>query len=202
MNNILTEIETLLSEPYISEEYEISELADCPVLSLSALKGTLGTSSDSLSEQQIQEIVEKYKFDKLLTSFGVDFTVIGYVCYGEFFLFAVFMRGEQYEMSPERRTNFMELINSNPEGIKVRHVPVFNYVLSLPGAKRALENKSTMKDVSRYTIQAITEQCEGISPMTKLPRKGLVFKSLSSPYSFKCYSESTLLSMEGERLIF
>lgn len=197
MNNILTEIETLLSEPYISEEYEISELADCPVLSLSALKGTLGTSSDSLSEQQIQEIVEKYKFDKLLPSFGVDFTVIGYVCYGEFFLFAVFMRGEQYEMSPERRTNFMELINSNPEGIKIRHVPVFNYVLSLPGAKRALENKSTMKDVSRYTIQAITEQCEGISPMTKLPRKGLVFKSLSSPYSFKCYSQKTLESMDS-----
>lgn len=194
MNNILTEIETLLTQ-HVDEEYEISELADCPVLSLSALNGTLGTNSDRLSEQQIQEIVEKYKFDKLLPSFGVDFTVIGYVCCGEFFLFAVFMRGEQYEMSPERRTNFMELINSNPEGIKIRHVPVFNYVLSLPGAKRALENKSTMKDVSRYTIQAITEQCEGISPMTKLPRKGLVFKSLSSPYSFKCYSQKTLESM-------
>lgn len=197
MNNILTEIGTLLDH-HIDEQFEISELADCPVLSLSALNGTLGTNSDSLNEQQIQEIVEKYKFDKLLTSFGVDFTIIGYVCYGEFFLFAVFMRGEQCEMSPERRTNFMELINSNHEGIKVRHVPVFNYVLSLPGAKRALENKSTMKDVSRYTIQAITEQCEGISPMTKLPRKGLVFKSLQSNYSFKCFSETTLLSMEGE----
>lgn len=194
MNNILTEIGTLLTQ-HVDEEFEISELADCPVLSLSALKGTLGTNSDSLSEQQIQEIIEKYKFDKLLPSFGVDFTVIGYVCYGEFFLFAVFMRGEQYEMSPERRTNFMELINSNPDGIKIRHVPVFDFVLSLPGAKRALENGSTMKDVSRFTIQAITEQCEGISPMTKLPRKGLVFKSLSSPYSFKCYSQKTLESM-------
>ncbi len=194
MNNILTEIETLLTQ-HVNEEFEISELADCPVLSISALKGTLGTNSDNLSEQQIQEIVEKYKFDKLLPSFGVDFTVIGYVCYGEFFLFAVFMRGEQYEMSPERRTNFMELINSNPDGIKIRHVPVFNYVLSLPGAKRALENNSTLKDVSRYTIQAIVEQCNGISPMTKLPRKGLVFKSLSSEYSFKAYAESYMLSM-------
>ena len=195
MNNILTEIETLLSEPHISEEYEISELADCPVLSLSALKGTLGTSSDSLSEQQIQEIVEKYKFDKLLPSFGVDFTVIGYVCYGEFFLFAVFMRGEQYEMSPERRTNFMELINSNPDGIKLRHVPVFDYVLSLPGAKRALQNNSSMKDVAKYTVRAITELCEGISPMTKLPRKGLVFKSLQSNFKFKVFSESYMLTM-------
>ena len=198
MNNILTEIETLLSEPFISEEYEISELADCPVLSLSVLNGNLGTHSETLSAEEIQQIVEKYSFNKILTEFGVDFTVIGYVCYGEFFLFAVFMRGEEQEVSPERRANFMELINSNPDGIKIRHVPVFNYVLSLPGAKRALENKSTMKDVSRYTIQAITEQCEGISPMTKLPRKGLVFKSLSSHYSFKCFSEKTLLSMEGE----
>ena len=197
MNNILTEIETLLTQ-HVDEEYEISELADCSVLSLSALNGTLGTSSDSLSEQQIQEIVEKYKFDKLLPSFGVDFTIIGYVCYGEFFLFAVFMRGEQYEMSPERRTNFMELINSNHEGIKVRHVPVFNYVLSLPGAKRALENGSKKADVEKYTVKAITELCEGISPMTRLPRKGLVFKSLSSNYSFKCFSEQTLLSMEGD----
>ena len=195
MNNILTEIETLLSEPHISEEYEISELADCPVLSLSALKGTLGTSSDSLSEQQIQEIVEKYKFDKLLPSFGVDFTVIGYVCYGEFFLFAVFMRGEEHEMTPAQRTNFMELFNSNPEGVKLRHVPVFDYVLSLPGAKRALQNNSSMKDVAKYTVRAITELCEGISPMTKLPRKGLVFKSLQSNFKFKVFSESYMLTM-------
>lgn len=197
MNNILTEIGTLLDER-IDEQYEISELADCPVLSLSTLNGTLGTNSDSLNEQQVQEIVEKYKFDKLLPSFGVDFTIIGYVCYGEFFLFAVFMRDEQHEMSPERRTNFMELINSNPEGIKIRHVPVFDFVLSLPGAKRALENGSSKHDVEKYTVKAITELCEGISPMTKLHRKGLVFKSLSSHYSFKCFSELTLLSMEGE----
>ena len=197
MNNILTEIGTLLDE-HIDEQYEISELADCPVLSLSVLNGNLGTHSETLSAEEIQQIVEKYSFNEILTEFGVDFTVLGYVCYEEFFVFAVFMRGEEHEVSPERRASFMELINSNPEGIKVRHVPVFNYVLSLPGAKRALENKSTMKDVSRYTIQAITEQCEGISPMTKLPRKGLVFKSLSSPYSFKCFSEKTLLSMEGE----
>lgn len=195
MNNLYTEIETLLREPYISEEYEISELADCPVLSISALNGTLGTHSETLSAEEIQQIVEKYSFNKILPSCGVDFTVIGYVCYGEFFLFAVFMRGEEQEVSPERRANFMELINSNPDGIKIRHVPVFNYVLYLPGAKRALENKSTLKDVSRYTIQAIVEQCNGISPMTKLPRKGLVFKSLQSAFSFKCYSEHEMMQM-------
>ena len=191
MNNILTEIGTLLTDR-IDEEFEISELADCPILSLSTINGSLGASAEGLDDETYNQIVEKYKFNEILPSFGVDFTVIGYVCYGEFFLFAVFMRGEEQEVSPERRANFMELINSNPDGIKIRHVPVFNYVLSLPGAKRALENKSTMKDVSRYTIQAITEQCEGISPMTKLPRKGLVFKSLDSHYSFKAYSEHTL----------
>ena len=191
MNNILTEIGTLLTDR-IDEEFEISELADCPILSLSTINGSLGASAEGLDDETYNQIVEKYKFNEILPSFGVDFTVIGYVCYGEFFLFAVFMRGEEHEVSPERRANFMELINSNPDGIKIRHVPVFNYVLSLPGAKRALENKSTMKDVSRYTIQAITEQCEGISPMTKLPRKGLVFKSLDSHYSFKAYSEHTL----------
>lgn len=195
MNNLYTEINTILSPECIDLEYEISELADCPVLSISALNGTVGTQSETLNDSEIQSIIEKYSFDKLLPSFGVNFTIIGYVCYGEFFLFAVFMRDEQYEMSPERRANFMELINSNPEGIKIRHVPVFNYVLSLPGAKRALSNKSTLKDVSRYTIQAIVEQCNGISPMTKLHRKGLVFKSLTSEYSFKAYSEYALKEM-------
>lgn len=196
MNNILTEIETLLDD-HIDEQFEISELADCPVLSLSALNCTLGTQSDTLSEDEIQKIVEKYKFNEILPSFGIDFTIIGYVCYGEFFLFAVFIRGEQYEMTPSQRTNFIELFNSNPQGIKMRHVPVFDFVLSLPGAKRALENGSKKADVERYTVKAITELCEGISPMTKLPRKGLVFKSLQSNYSFRCFSEATLLSMEG-----
>ena len=195
MNNILTEIETLLSEPFISEEYEISELADCPVLSIGVLNGTVGTQSDTLSEDEIQNIVDKYFLQSLLPSFGVDFTIIGYVCYGEFFLFAVFIRGEGTEMSPSQRANFMELFNSNPEGIKIRHVPVFNYVLSLPGAKRALENGSKKADVEKYTVKAITELCEGISPMTKLHRKGLVFKSLSSSYSFKAFSQDYMLSM-------
>lgn len=194
MNNILTEIGTLLDER-IDEQFEISELADCPVLSLSALNGTLGTQSDNLSEDEIQKIVEKYKFNEILPSFGIDFTIIGYVCYGEFFLFAVFIRGEQHEMSPSQRTNFIELFNSNPQGIKMRHVPVFDFVLSLPGAKRALENGSKKSDVERYTVKAITELCEGISPMTKLPRKGLVFKSLTSDFSFKAFSEQYLLSM-------
>lgn len=195
MNNLYTEIETLLTEPYISQEFEISELADCPVLSISTLRGIVGTQSDTLQESEIESIIQRYNFSNILPSFGIDFTIIGYVCNGEFFLFAVFIKGEQYEMSPEKRTHFMELFNSNPEGIKLRHVPVFDYVLSLPGAKRALENNSKMKDVAKYTIQAIVEQCHGISPMTKLPRKGLVFKSLSSHYSFKAYSKDCLMQM-------
>ena len=32
---------------------------------------------------------------------------------------------------------------------------------------------------------------------TTLPRKGLVFKSLQSNYSFKCFSEATLQNMGG-----
>lgn len=194
MNNILTEIGTLLDER-IDEEFEISELVDCPVLSISAFNGTIGTQSETLSEEEIQNIVEKYSLQSLLPSFGVDFTIIGYVCYGEFFLFAVFIRGEGTEMSPSQRANFIELFNSNSGGIKLRHVPVFDFVLSLPGAKRALENGSKKADVEKYTVKAITELCEGISFMTKLPRKGLVFKSLSSHYSFKCFSEATLESM-------
>ena len=197
MNNIYTEIGTLLDER-IDEQYEISELADCPVLSISTLRGIVGTQSETLQESEIESIIQRYNFSNILPSFGIDFTIIGYVCNNEFFLFAVFIRGEKYEMSPEKRTHFMELFNSNPEGIKLRHVPVFDFVLSLPGAKRALENGSKKADVEKYTVKAITELCEGISHMTRLPRKGLVFKSLSSDYSFKCFSEQTLLSMEGD----
>ena len=198
MNNILTEIGTLLTDR-IDEEYEISELADCPVLSIGVLDGTVGTNCEvTLDDTLIEEILNKYSMREILPSFGIDFTIIGYVCYGEFFLFAVFIRGEKHEMSPAQRTNFMELFNSNPQGVKLRHVPVFDFVLSLPGARRALENGSKKTDVERYTVKAITELCEGISHMTRLPRKGLVFKSLSSDYSFKCFSEQTLLSMEGD----
>ena len=192
MNNILTEIGTLLTDR-IDEQYEISELADCPVLSVGVLNGTVGTNCEvPLDDTLIEEILNKYSMREILPSFGIDFTIIGYVCYGEFFLFAVFIRGEKHEMSPMKRTNFMELFNSNPQGIKMRHVPVFDFVLSLPGAKRALENGSEKADVEKYTVKAITELCEGISPMTKKPRKGLVFKSLDSHYSFKAYSEHTL----------
>lgn len=195
MNNLYTEIETLLSEPFISEQYEISELADCPVLSVAVINGNIGTTSESLNDTQIEQIINKYSLRSLLPSFGIDFTIIGYVCNEEFFLFALFIRGEEHEMTPVQRTNFMELFNSNPEGIKLRHVPVFDYVLSLPGAKRALQNGSSRKDVAKYTIQAIVEQCNGISPMTKLPRKGLVFKSLQSDFKFKVFSENYMLTM-------
>ena len=195
MNNILTEIGTLLTDK-IDEQYEISELADCPVLSIGVLNGTVGTNCEvPLDDTLIEEILNKYSMREILPSFGIDFTIIGYVCNNEFFLFAVFIRGEEHEMTPAQRTNFMELFNSNPEGVKLRHVPVFDYVLSLPGAKRALQNNSSMKDVAKYTVRAITELCEGISPMTKLPRKGLVFKSLQSNFKFKVFSESYMLTM-------
>ena len=198
MNNILTEIGTLLTDR-IDEQYEISELADCPVLSIGVLNGTVGTNCEvPLDDTLIEEILTKYSMREILPSFGIDFTVIGYVCNKEFFLFSVFIRGEKHEMAPAQRTNFIELFNSNPQGVKLRHVPVFDFVLSLPGAKRALENGSSRAEVEKYTVKAITELCEGISPMTKLPRKGLVFKSLSSHYNFKCFSEQTLLSMEGD----
>ena len=198
MNNILTEIGTLLTDR-IDEQYEISELADCPVLSIGVLNGTVCTNCEvPLDDTSIEEILNKYSMREILPSFGIDFTIIGYACNKEFFLFAVFIRGEKHEMSPMQRTNFMELFNGNPQGVKLRHVPVFDFVLSLPGAKRALENGSKKADVEKYTVKAITELCEGISPMTKLPRKGLVFKALSSQYSFKCFSEETLLSMEGD----
>lgn len=195
MNNILTEIGTLLTDR-IDEQYEISELADCPVLSVGVLNGTVGTNCEvPLDDTLIEEILNKYSMREILPSFGIDFTIIGYVCNNEFFLFAVFIRGEKYEMSPAQRTNFIELFNSNPQGIKMRHVPVFDFVLSLPGAKRALEDGSSRAEVEKYTVKAITELCEGISPMTKLPRKGLVFKSLQSDFKFKVFSESYMLTM-------
>ena len=195
MNNILTEIGTLLTDR-IDEQYEISELADCPVLSIGVLNGTVGTNCEvPLDDTLIEEILNKYSMREILPSFGIDFTIIGYVCYGEFFLFAVFIRGEKFEMTPSQRTSFMELFNSNPKGVKLRHVPVFDFVLSLPGAKRALESGSKKTDVERYTVKAITDLCEGISPMTKLPRNGLVFKSLQSDFKFKVFSESYMLTM-------
>ena len=194
MNNILTEIGTLLTDR-IDEEFEISELADFPVLSISTLRGIVGIQSEGLQESEIESIIQQYNFSNILPSFGVDFTIIGYVCYGEFFLFAVFIRGEDTEMSPSQRANFMELFNSNSEEIKLRHVPVFDFVLSLLGAKRALENGSNRAEVEKYTVKAITELCEGISPMTRLPRKGLVFKSTTSDYKFKAFSEATMNQM-------
>lgn len=195
MNNIYTEIETILTTDKINEEYECSELSDSPIISIMVSNREVTTFSEDLSEDVCKAVVLKYSLDRLLPEFNIDLSLIGYVVSGEFFLFSVFQQGESVEMSPSRRASFIELFNTNKDGIVLRHVPVFDYVLTFPGARRALKNGSKFSDVSKYTIQAITEQCEGISPMTKLLRKGLVFKSLSSPYSFKCYSQKTLESM-------
>ena len=67
MNNILTEIGTLLTDR-IDEQYEISELADCPILSISTFNGSIGTQLDTLSEDETQNIVDKYS-SCLLCSF-------------------------------------------------------------------------------------------------------------------------------------
>lgn len=192
MNNIYTEIDTLLKH-HLNESFEISELSDSPILSLSVLNGTLGTSSQNLSDDKIDMIIDKYKFNDLLTSMGIEFSIIGYVEKDEFFLFSAIVRGEEHEMSPERRAMFMELYNSNKIGIKLRHVPVMPVILSLPGAKNALERGNKYEDVAKYTIKAIVEQVQGISPMSGRPRKGFVMKSLTSNFAFKVYSAQTLL---------
>lgn len=196
MNNIFSEIQELLLN-HIDEEFEMSELSDSPLLSLRVKDGVVGVHyRESLTGNEVEEIIEKYKFRALLPSFNSNFTILGYVENKEFFLFGLFLEGKQHEQSPKERSHFMELFNSNREGVKLRHVPVLPFVFSLPGAKAALENGSKYEDVSKYTIKAMVELCEGISPMTGRPRKGLVMKSISTNYAFKCYSESAML--EGD----
>ena len=197
MNNIYTEIETILSPEMIDNSYEISELADAPVLAIIEKEGEV-TWEGTCSELEALYVLEQYKFKELLPAIdGVDLTILGYVVGREFFVFSVFQAGEEYEMLPERRANFMEFFNLNLVGVKLRHVPVFPQVLKLEGAKTALANRSKPSDVQKYTTKAIVELCEGLSPMTKKPRKGLVFKSLNSHYSFKALSEYTMVNMMG-----
>lgn len=197
MNNIYTEIKTLLKEPFISQEYEISELLEAPVLAIIEEDGVVTTQSNDIPSEQQQLIVKQYKFDELLPTIdGVDLTILGYVVGREFFVFSVWQRGEGAEMSPKRRASFMELYNMNTLGVRLRHVPVFPTVLKLDGAKNAIEKgKSKMSDIEKYTIRAIVELAGGISPLTKMPRKGLAFKSTTTEYSFKCYSEANLMMM-------
>lgn len=194
MNNIYTEIDTILSEPFISESYEISELADAPTMAIFVKESAVSTLTD-IPHTEVDYIIRRYDFAQVLRLFEIDFTIVGYVVNGEFFLFAVFMGEETHEISPSRRASFMELYNGNPKAVNMRHVPVEKFVLSFPGAKRALENHSEYSEVVKYTIKSVVELCSGISPMTKSPRKGFVFKSTSSDYKFKCYSESAMNMM-------
>lgn len=196
MNNIYTEIKTLLNE-HIDEAFEISELLEAPVLAIIEEDGVVTTQSNDIHSEQQQLIMRQYKFDELLPTIdGVDLTILGYVVGREFFVFSVWQRGEGNEMSPERRASFMELYNMNALGVRLRHVPVFPTVLKLDGAKNSIEKrKSKMSDIEKYTIRAIVELAEGISPLTKMPRKGLAFKSTTTEYSFKCYSEANLMMM-------
>lgn len=197
MNNVYTEIETILSPEMIDNSYEISELADAPVLAIIEKEGEV-TWEGTCSELEALYVLEQYKFKELLPAIdGVDLTILGYVVGREFFVFSVFQAGEEYEMLPERRANFMEFFNLNLIGVKLRHVPVFPQVLKLEGAKTALANRSKPSEVQKYTAKAIVGLCEGLSPMTKKPRKGLVFKSLDSHYAFKTYSEAAMLGGLG-----
>ena len=196
MNNIYTEINTILSSPHIDESYEISELADFPTMAITVKDFDVRTITE-IPDSEKEYVMRRYNFREIMPIFEIDFTIVGYIVNGEFFLFAVFMGEEEHEISPSRRASFIALYNSNPKAVKLRHVPVEKAVLSFPGAKRALENGSRYEDVTKYTIQSVVQLCSGISPMTKLPRKGLVFKSLSSDYKWKCYSEAALLNMMG-----
>lgn len=191
MNSIYTICEELLTF-HIDDEFEISELADSTPFSISVLNGDVGFGGE-LSDEQANEILDKYKFRKILPTINIDLTLIGYVEKGEFFLFSVVLRGEDKEMLPERRCSFVEFFNTNPDGIRLRHVPVLPTTLTLVGAKRALSNGSTMSDVVKYTTKAIVEICSGPSPMTGRPRKGFVFKSRTTDFVFKAYSEEVMM---------
>lgn len=199
MNNIYTEISTLLEEPYISQVFEISELADAPVMMVREDCGVVTTESDTLDSDSQQFILKQYRFDELLSAIdGVDLTILGYVVGREFFVFSVWQKGDEFEMSPERRAAFMEFFNLNLVGVKLRHVPVFPQQLRLDKVKGYLQQgKSKRSDLEKYTVKEIVELCAGISPMTKKPRKGLVFKSLTSPYCFKALSENAMMNMMG-----
>lgn len=154
MNNIYTEIETILSPEMIDNSYEISELADAPVLAIIEKEGEV-TWEGACSELEALYVLEQYKFKELLPAIdGVDLTILGYVVGREFFVFSVFQAGEEYEMLPERRANFMEFFNLNLVGVKLRHVPVFPQVLKLEGAKTALANRSKPVDV-QSTLQKL-----------------------------------------------
>lgn len=192
MNNIYTICEELLTR-HGDEEFEPSEMADLPILSFTVDNKHFSWQGD-VSDEEAMELVEKYKLLFLMKTFDVDLTIMGYVHNKEFFVFATFLKGEDGEMSPTRRSDFMQLFNTNREDVKLRHVPGLNgSALRFDGASRALAKGSKMKDVVKYTIQSLVELSGGISPMTGIPRKGFIFKSLTSDYKFKVYSESALM---------
>jgi hypothetical protein len=194
MNNIYTICEELLTE-HGNEEFEASEIADCPTVAFSVEGGQV-TWQGSVTDTEAEYLMRKYKLDFLLPTFDIDLSIIGYHVNGEFFLFAVFVNREEEEMSPKRRSDFLQLFNTNRENVKMRHVPGLNgAALKLDGAVRALKNGSKMEDVVHYTTKAIVELCSGISPMTKQPRKGFAFKSTTSDYKFKAYSEAAMNQM-------
>lgn len=193
MKNIYT-IGRELIENHREEMFEISELCDLPILSVTVLNGSVGWSGSG-GEDSFKNLIEKYKFEKLLGELNINLTILGYVYQDEFFLFSVLMRDEQTEMSPKRRAFFMEFFNTNQDGVRLRHVPVQRTVLTLEGAKNALENGTDLGEVVNHTTKAIVELCSGESPITGGVRRGLVFKSLSTEFSFKAESAEYMLSV-------
>lgn len=193
MNSIYTICEELLTF-HIDKEFEISELANLPILAVKVKDGEVSSEGEMLTASQVMEVLYTYKFRELLPKIGVDLTIIGYVREGQFFIFSVFVDGEESELTPEKRVSFMDFYGFNEYGVRLRHVPVFQGLMKLDGAKQALESGVSMEEVVKYTTKSITELCSGISPMTGSYRKGLVFKSRTDNFSFKAYSEETMLN--------
>lgn len=194
MNNIYAVIGEILDE-HITERFEMTELADAPVAAVVCRDGNVSVVSDELSDFEKVYILDRYKFRELLPDLNQNFSIVGYLVGQQFYVFAVMVDGEEKEMCPRRRAYFMELFNHNLADVRLQHVPTLPFVMNFDGAKKALDNGSDRRDVEKYTIQAVTELCSGISKMTKTDIKGYAFKSMDSDFSFKALSEKALMSM-------
>lgn len=189
MNNIFTIIDELL-DSHIDEEFEISDLAYAPTMTVTVKQGATGWDGE-VTEEVAKRVMENMQFAEILPAFERDLSIGGYVIGDKFYLFALFLDGR--EVGYKYRCSFIELYNSTPFNVKMSHVPVNPTILKLDGAKRALENGSDRELVKKYTIQAITDLAAGPCPLTGGFRKGLVFKSLTSDFAFKAYSEQTMM---------
>lgn len=193
MQNIYTVIDDLL-KLHSDEEFEVSELLDAPVLSITVKDGVV-TSEGTCSQQEAEYAILRAKFEQVLPVMRENFTLIGYVVNGEFLLFSMFMEGAEVESTPTQRHSFLQLYNASPFDIRVRHTPIDPLTMKLDGARAALSSGTDYETVKKYTLKAITGLSGGVSKATNTQRKGLVFKSFTTPFSFKVYNEHTLMTM-------